>query len=196
MLSRPWALAVAAILGAAPSYAVDLHIYFTALQRVLASQVFTAEGKLYVRGGDLKNKCDFAYLENPLISANGPRLAIRTRFSGKTARNFFGKCVGMGDSFDLQIAAVPFYRGGAVALKDVKVETPGRDGFYIRRVRAAITDSLARQFAYGVAADAKRVLEQKRDPNYTQELRQFEITGIRVTPDSVVVSLSFELAVR
>jgi hypothetical protein len=184
-----------AMLSLGSAQAIELQIYYSALQRLLAAQVFTQEGRLYVRGG-AKNKCSFAYLENPVIGNAGARLVIRARFSGRSASNFFGQCVGMGDSFDLAIAAVPYYRDGAVRLKDLKVDSPGRDGYYIRRVRAAIGDSLARQFAYNVAGDAQRILEQKRDPLYTQELRQFNITGIRVATDSIVVGLDFLLAVK
>jgi hypothetical protein len=195
-LSRVHMIIVAALIYASPLHAIELQIYFTAMQRLLASQVFTQEGqRLYVRG-DGKNKCNFAYLENPIVSSAGSKLAIRARFSGKTARNFFGKCVGVGDSFDLSIAAVPYYRDGMIALRDVKVESPGREGYYIRRVRAAIGDSLSRQFAYNVAADAKRILEMKRDSLYDQELRRFTVTAIRIAPDSLVVGLDFQLAVK
>ncbi len=188
-------VAACLMLAASCAPAIELEIYFTALQRILASQVFTQDGKLYVRN-DAKNKCDFAYLENPQISAAGPRLAIRAKFSGRTARNFFGKCVGLGDSFDIAIAAIPYYKDGSILLRDVKVESPGRDGYYIRRVRTAVSESLAKGFNYNVAADAKRILEQQRDPLYTQELRQFSIQGIRIAADSVVVGIDFQLAVR
>lgn len=78
----------------------------------------------------------------------------------------------------------------------MKVDSPGRDGLYIRRVRAAIADSLTRQFAYNVSADAKRILEQKLDPLYNQELRRFNVTGIRIAQDSILVGLDFQLAVK
>lgn len=189
-------LAVLALIGVIPAQGIELQIYYTALQRLLAQQVFTQDGKLYVRGGDGKNKCDFAFLENPVISNAGTRVAIRAKFSGRTARNFFGKCVGMGDSFDLSIAAIPYYRDGAIALRDVKVESPGREGFYVRKVRQAISESLSRQFSYNVAADAKRVLEQKRDPLYTQELRRFSVTSIQVGTEALIVGVDFQLAVK
>lgn len=183
------------LLAVVPVQAIELQIYYTAIQRLLAAQVFTQEGRLYVRG-DGRNKCSFAYLEDPTVSSRGSSLHIQARFSGRSARNFFGRCVGLGDSFTLSIAAIPYYRDGGIALRDVKVESPGRDGIYIRRVRAAIADSLGRQFTYDVSADAKRILEQKRDPLYSQELRKFNITGIRVAPDSIVVAVDFQLAVK
>ena len=183
------------LLAVVPAHAIELQIYYTAIQRLLAAQVFTQEGRLYVRG-DGKNKCSFAYLEDPTVSSLGSSLHIQARFSGRSARNFFGKCVGLGDSFTLSIAAVPYYRDGSIALRDVKVESPGRDGIYIRRVRAAIADSLGKQFTYNVTSDAKRILEQKQHPLYSQELRRFSVTGIRVAQDSIVVGLDFQLAVK
>ncbi len=183
------------VLAVFPAQAIELQIYFTAIQRILASQVFTQDGRLYVRG-NAQNKCDFAFLEHPVISAAGPKLSIQARFSGRTARNFFGRCVGMGDSFDVHIAVVPYYKDSAILLREVKVESPGRDGYYIRKVRAAISDSMTKQFSYKVAADAKRILEQQHDPLYTQELRQFIVQNIRIAPDAIVVTLDFQLAVH
>jgi len=188
-------VALALIVAVTPARAIELQIYFTVIQRMLAAQVFTQEGRVYVRG-DAKNRCSFAFLEDPTIASLGTSLHIQARFSGRSARNFFGRCVGLGDSFTLSIAAVPYYRNGAIALRDVKVDSPGRDGLYIRRVRAAIADSLTRQFAYNVSADAKRILEQKLDPLYNQELRRFNVTGIRIAQDSILVGLDFQLAVK
>jgi len=138
---------------------------------------------------------------SPFLKTRRSRASARASISRRAsaaaaARNFFGRCVGLGDSFTLSIAAVPYYRNGAIALRDVKVDSPGRDGLYIRRVRAAIADSLTRQFAYNVSADAKRILEQKLDPLYNQELRRFNVTGIRIAQDSILVGLDFQLAVK
>lgn len=188
---------VLAVLSAAlPLPGAELQLYFSALQRILADQVFTQDGRLYVRGNP-KNKCSFAYLEKPVVAAVGNRLSIKARFSGRSAQNLFGRCFGLGDSFDVLIGALPVYQDGWLALRDVRVESPGRDGFYIRRVRAAMSDSLSREFKYNVAADARRILEQSK-PNspLQQEVRSFEVRGIRVLPDSVLIELEFRLAVR
>jgi hypothetical protein len=171
-------------------------LYFSALQRILAVQVFTQDGRLYVKGSR-KNKCNFAYLEKPVVAAGNGRLLIRARFSGRSAQSLFGRCLGMGDSFDVLIGAVPQYRDGSLALRDVRVDSPGRDGFYIRRVRAAMADSLTRQFKYNVSSDAKRILEEARPGSpLRQELRRFEVREIRVLGDSIVVVLDFQLAVK
>src|SRR5436190_8154537 len=79
--------------------AVEMHIQFGALERMLTEQVFTQEGRRYVRGGK-STRCNFAYLEKPQVHGEGGRLSIRAKFTGRSALNMLGQCVGMGDAFD------------------------------------------------------------------------------------------------
>src|SRR4051794_30000165 len=147
---------------------MELRIHYTALQRILADQMFTQDGRRYVRGTPAA-RCNYAYLENPDLhgdTASG-RLNVRARFSGRSAVDVFGSCVGLGDSFDVSITASPYFQNGAIRFKDVVVESK-KDGFYIRRVRAALASTLGSQFAYKVEDDAKKILEEKRG-NYKQQ---------------------------
>lgn len=186
-----WALLAAVERQAA---AVELEIHYGALQRILAEQMFTQDGRKYVRGTPAA-RCSFAYLEHPELRGDGNgRLRVKARFSGRSALDVLGKCVGMGDSFDLEIAAVPYFHNGAIRFKDVLVESK-KDGFYIRRVRAALTATLRNQFEYKVAEDARKILEEKRG-NYSRELKAFQVSSVRVTGDALVLSLDFTLAVK
>jgi hypothetical protein len=173
----------------------ELAIHFTAVQRVLAQQIFTQDGRKYLRGAPTA-RCYYAYLENPQISGEGGVLNVKARFSGRTALNLFGKCVGLGDSFDLAITAIPFCQDGVLRLRDVRVIGQGRDGFYIRRVSAALAESLRTQFSYRVVDEARKILEQEARPGYKQELVKFQVPSVRVTADAVVLSLEFTLAVK
>ena len=186
----------AALFFALATPAAELQLYFSALQRILADQIFTQDGRLYVKN-TAKDRCNFAYLEKPAVSGANGRLVVRARFSGRSSQNFFGRCIGLGDSFDVLIRAVPQYRDGALALGDVHVDSPGRDGFYIRLVRAAMADSLGRSFRYGMAPAAKRILEEPSPTApFRRELRGFDVRQIRVLPDSLVLVLDFQLAVK
>src|SRR5581483_905889 len=162
---------------------VELRIHYAALQRILAEQMFTQDGRRYVKGAPTA-KCNYAYLEHPdLHGESGGRLNVRAKFSGRAALDLFGRCVGLGDSFDVSITAMPYFEKGAIRLRGVIVETK-KDSFYIRRVRAALTSTLRTQFAYKVAEDAKKILEEKRG-NYTQELSGFQVSGIQATGDAL-----------
>ncbi|MGO9230090.1 MAG: hypothetical protein ACLQKA_12910 [Bryobacteraceae bacterium] len=176
--------------------AVEVHLQFGALERMLAQQVFTQDGRKYVKGSE-KTRCNFAYLEHPQFQGKDGRLIIRARFSGRSALGMFGQCVGLGDAFTVVIAATPVFQQGNVALTGVTAVSDGKTGFYIRRVCTALSTSLARDFHYPLAAEAQRALENPgMQPDYRRELRQFRVPEIRVTNDALVLVVDFELTVK
>ena len=175
--------------------AAELRVEFPALQRMVAQEVFTQDGRRYVHGSS-KQKCDFAYLENPRISGKDSRLVIRARFSGRSALDVMGRCVGLGDAFDLTLTGTPAYEKGALTFRNVTVET-SKDGFYIRRVKKALAESMDRQIRYDVNSAAKRILTipQGAGP-YSTELREFKVPAVRVESDAVVLEVQFVLNVK
>ena len=176
--------------------AVELHIQFGALERMLGEQVFTQEGRRYVHGSKA-DKCNFAYLEKPQVRGEGGRLRMKARFTGRSALNFVGQCVGLGDAFDVVIAAAPVYRNGALGLQEVKVTSEGKTGYYIRRVCEALQASLAKDFKYALEAEAQKILEGAgAQPGYKREARKFTVPDIRVTNDALVLQVDFELTVK
>lgn len=197
MISPRAALACLLLLATGrPLRAVELAIQYPALERILAQQLFTQDGRRYVRGSKT-TKCSFAYLENPKIGAEGDRLRVQAHFTGRSAAGFLGRCIGLGDAFDLVIRALPYYHDGLIGFRDLRVESPGRDGFYIRQVRTAMTQSLAHDFEYRLYDETKRVLEEQRQgAPYVQRVQTFNVPRIRVTPQALVVTLDFGLSVQ
>ena len=157
--------------------------------------VFTQDGRKYVRGTPA-TKCQFAYLEKPRIGADNGLLRVSARFSGRTAFDVFGGCVGLGDSFDLTIVAAPIVRNGAIGFKDVKITTT-KDSYYIRRVRAALTQSFAKDVKIDVKDQARKILELAREnASYKVDLASFDLAEVRVTPDALVLVVEFRLVVH
>jgi len=179
----------------AVAQATEIRLSFGVLERLLAQQVFTEDGRKYVKGSKTA-KCNFAYLEHPKIGGKDGRLSIKARFTGKAAIDLMGRCVGTGDAFDLTVTGVPYFSNGNVAFKDVGIET-NRDGFYIRRVKLALRDTLSKEFKYSMAADAKRLMEQQ-DPGqpYQRKLVRFDVSSIQVVNDALVLGVDFVLAVQ
>jgi hypothetical protein len=176
--------------------AVEVHIQFGALQRMLADTVFTQDGRKYVHGTKA-DKCNFAYLEKPRIEGAGGRLRIRARFTGRSSLDMFGKCVGLGDAFEVAILATPQYHDGFVTLTAVTVTSEGKTGYYIRRVCAAMGASLGKDFRYPLASDFQAALENPGIlPTYPRALKDFRVTEVRVTEDSMVLLIDFQLTVK
>jgi|SRR5579864_139284 len=191
-------LLVAVLLAfAAQALPADLEIRYSALERMVASQMFTQEGRRYVRGNQAA-RCQYAYLEAPKLSEAGGRLQVAARFSGRSAMDLFSRCVGVGDSFDLTITAVPVPRKGAIAFQDTQISTP-KDSYYIRRVRSAMMRSFDQDFKIDIRDQARRLLEQPASSTgsvYQQELKDLDLTAIRVTPDALVLVADFKLVVK
>jgi len=175
--------------------AVELHIRFEALERMLTEQVFSQEGRRYVHGSKT-DKCNFAYLEKPQVHGQGSLLLIKAHFSGRSALNFAGQCVGLGDAFDLVITALPIYKNGALSLQEVKVISAGKTGYYIRKVCEAMQTSLARDFTYPLQAESQKMLEANAQPGYKREVRKFTVPDVRVSSDALVLQVDFELTVK
>ena len=186
------------VLCATSSFAADLELRYAALERLVAQQMFTQDGRRYVKGTPTA-KCQYAYLEAPHFSALDKaegRLKITARFSGRSSLDVFGRCVGMGDSFDLTIVASPVARKGVIAMDNVEVTTV-KDSFYIRRVRQALTDSFSKQFKIDVKDQAKDLLEQPLPNSVNQrELSSFDLADVKVTPDALVLVVEFKLVVK
>jgi hypothetical protein len=193
--------AISLLLCLSGARAADLEIHYTAIQKILAQEVFTQDGRRYVRGSPAA-KCSFAYLEHPELRGANGRLSLKARFTGRSALGVFGRCIGLGDSFDVYITAVPYYHDHSIGLKDVTVEGRApegapRSGYYVRRVCAALGDSLRKQFEYRVGEQAKRILEQTAPAAaYRQELMDFSVPRIQVMPDALIVTVDFRLAVK
>lgn len=196
MRPSPVRAAALALVAASIAPAVELHIQFGALERMLGEQVFTQEGRRYVHGSQ-SARCNFAYLEKPRIEADAGRLKIRARFTGRSALNMFGQCVGMGDAFDLVVTARPDYKDGNLRLQDVKVASDGRNGFYIRRVCSAMEASLARDFRYPLEKNATAILEDNTSqPGYQRELKSFSVSEVRVSGDALILVVDYRLTVK
>lgn len=180
---------------ARPAPAADIEMRFDALERIISEQIFTQDGRKYVRGTPA-TKCQFAYLEKPHIGTDNGRLRVSARFSGRTALDVFKGCVGLGDSFDLTIVATPAVRNGAMGFQDVKVSTT-KDSFYIRRVKDALNRAFAKDVKIDVKDQARKILEQaKEGATYKVELASFDLTQVRVTQDSLVLVVDFRLVVH
>src|ERR1700743_3332085 len=162
------------LLSARLSSAAEIEIKFAALERLIAAQLFTQEGRHYVRGSKA-TRCQFAYLETPHIDGDRDRLRVTARFSGRSALNVLGQCMGLGDSFQVTITAAPAVKDNIIVLREVNVSTT-RDSYYIGRVRVAMAQTISKDFKIEVRDQARQLLEQQ-DPGaaYKRELASFSL---------------------
>ena len=199
-MSRLVALALTLVSSLSRLCAADLELRYGALERIIGEQMFTQDGRRYVRGNPAA-KCQYAYLEHPRLGADASRLRVTARFSGRSALDVLGRCVGLGDSFDLTLTVTPVARDGAIAFQDATIST-GKDSYYIRQVRQALARSFTKDFKIEVRDQARRLLETSSPApsgsggQYQRELAGFALNMIRVTPEALVLEVEFKLVVK
>ena len=171
-------------------HAASLEIRYGALERLIAQQMFSTEGRRYVRGSQ-GSKCNFAFLETPqLLPGGASRIELRVRFTGRSAVDMFGRCLGLGDSFDLIITGLPVAREGAIGFDQLVVSTP-RDSYYIRRVRSSLVETMNKDFRIDVRDQARALLEAPQ-----RELQDLRIISVRATPEALILEVDFRLIVK
>jgi hypothetical protein len=192
-VSRPWLL----LLAICPVWAqMELHLEYGMLQKLIATQAFSEDGRRYVRG-DKSNRCNHAYLENPQVGESGGRLLVRARFSGRTALNVLGQCVGVGDSFDVAIRMVPYADRSILRLRDVQVSTGGSRGVYSRAVGSALAETIPRVLRYDLAPEFRGILESEQPGiPFRRTVDNFQVQGIRVGKEALVLQVGLKLILR
>src|SRR5262249_3556543 len=166
----------------------ELELRYATLERIIAEQMFTQEGRHYVRGSK-STRCQFAYLEVPHLDNDNGRLRVKARFSGRSALDVFGGCVGLGDSFDLTLTAAPAAKNGAIVFNDVNISTP-KDSYYIRRVRVALARSISKDFKLELRDHPRKLLAD------AGEISSFDLNEILTTPSALVLVIDVKLVVK
>ena len=185
------------VVAAWPALAqVELAITFGVLQNAVAAQVFTEDGRRYVKGNKDK-RCSYAFLENPRVSEWDGRLLVRAKFSGRSSFNVLGQCVGIGDSFDVLIRMTPYADKTTIRLRDVDVASDGKRGVYARAVCKALAATLPRVLVYDLAPDFKRTLEAEQvGVPYRKQVEELTVQSLHVSKEALVLQLALRLTLR
>jgi len=185
------------LLAAWPAAAqVELHLTFGVLQKVIGAQVFTEEGRKYVRGNKAK-RCSFAYLEDPRVGESDGRLVVRAKFSGRSALTVLGQCVGMGDSFDVVVRMTPYAEKSILRIRDVEVVSDGKRGMYSRAVCKALAETIPKVLVYDFGPDFKKALEADQPGiPFKKTVDGFSVQAMSVSKEALVLQLGLKLTLR
>jgi hypothetical protein len=176
--------------------AIELEIRFPLLEKQLSQQLFSQDGKRYVRGNP-KSRCNFAYLANPHFGSREDKLLIRARFTGRSSVDILGKCVGFGDSFDFEVLAGLTTKDGTLLLTQPKVTLLGKDSFYARKVRQALEGSIAEAVKYPIREEIRKLLAAASQSSpYRIRIGKLEIRGISIQRESLLVDVDTRFEVE
>ena len=105
--------------------------------------------------------------------------------------------MGLGDAFDVVMTATTVYKDGVISLQAIRVASDGKTSYYIRKVCEAMENSLSHDFKYPLEHDAQALLESPGpQPQYSREVRKFNVSEVRVTDDALVPAVDFVMTVK
>lgn len=184
------------ILAATSASAIEIEIRFPLLEKQLSQQLFTQDGKRYVRGNP-KSHCNFAYLDNPHFSSVEGQLRIEANFTGRSSMDVFGKCLGFGDSFAFEVLAGLTTRNGTLYLDKPTVKVLKRDSFYSRQVLKALRGSISDAIQYPIREEIRKLLAAGTQTTpYKITIPRLEIRGVQVLKDSLLVDVETRFVVE
>ena len=175
---------------------LELHLTFGVLQKTIGAQVFAEDGRRYVKGNK-DRRCSFAYLENPRVGEADGRLVVRAKFSGRSAMNVLGQCVGLGDSFDVIVRMTPYAEKSLLRIREVEVSSDGKRGMYARAVCKQLAATIPRVLIYDFAPDFKRALEAEQPGlPFRKSVEDISVQELRVSKEALVLQLGLKLTLR
>lgn len=184
------------LLGTGCIYGIEIEIRFPLLARQLSQQLFTQDGKHYVRGHP-SNRCNYAYLADPHFGGRDGKLVITARFSGRSSLDLFGRCVGFTDTFDFEVLSALTIKDGSLKLSDPQVTVLSRDSFYSRQVQRALRVSIRDAITYPIREELRKLLLAGAAPgSYKVSIQRIEVQGVQVLPDSLLVVVDTRLVVE
>lgn len=176
--------------------AIEIEIRYPLLEKQLAQQLFTQDGKRYVKGTP-KSRCNFAYLADPHFSSRNSQLLIQAKFTGKSSMDIFGRCVGFGDSFGLEIVSDLTTKDGTLILAKPTVKILSRDTFYSRQVLKALQASIAEAIRYPIREEIRKLLATGSAASpYKITIPKLEIRNIQILSESLLVDVDTRFVVE
>jgi hypothetical protein len=176
--------------------AIEIEIRFPLLEKQLAQQFFSQDGRRYVKGTP-KTKCNFAYLAEPHFSSRDAKLLIQAKFTGKSSMDLLGKCIGFGDSFDFEVLADLSTKDGTLVLANPTVRILSRDSYYSRQVLKALKTSIGDAIRYPIRDEIRKLLAAgSASSSYTIKIPKLEIRSIQILPDSLLLDVDTRFLVE
>lgn len=178
------------------AWAIEIEIRYPLLEKQLAQQFFSQDGKRYVKGTPT-TRCNFAYLAEPHFSSRDGQLLIQAKFTGKSSMDILGKCIGFGDSFDFEILSDLSTKDGTLLLAKPTVKILSRDTYYSRQVLKALQTSLGDAIRYPIRDEMRKLLAAGSVASpYKVTIPKLEIRSIQILPDALLVDVDTRFLVE
>jgi hypothetical protein len=170
----------------------EISIQNTALQKMLMSELFIDEGRYNLLA---PTRCQYAYLDSPVVTVSQGRVRIQVRLSGKLAMEVADQCVGSrSDVVRVAISGRPTFSGEKLVLTDIKVDEVSNEGYRIL-LQQFLESAIPRAIEIDVREGLQRILSD-RQSTYEVVVTRLAVTDLRAENNQLQARLTFALTAR
>ncbi len=169
----------------------EVTIRNTAIQKMLMDQVFVDGGKYILMR---QSRCQFAYLESPLVVISRGRVRIRSRLTGLLGTEVSGKCTGTGDAFDVTVSGRPYFSGENLGLTEIRVDDVSNELYRIV-LQQFLDFALPKALEINLLEGLQRVIADNRS-SYEVNVSKLSLTDLTAENNQIHANLSFALSAR
>lgn len=187
------ALALAGV--ARPADAIEIKVSTQALERTLHKQLFTDNGRYYLRGKS--GTACYAYAEDPKVSLNGDRVVVHIKAHARLGTSLHGACLGVGLNTEADVSLVPEAEGESIGFRDVRIEHLSESRELNFFLEPFLSRKLPQQMKVNAASLLRQLLsESTQTTGYQIQLDNLKIHSMQVQGPALAVDFDGKLSVR
>jgi len=169
----------------------DIKIQNTAVRSMLMDHLFVDRGKYHVMR---LSRCQFAYLESPLVVISRGRVRIRARLTGQLGMEVTGGCTGKPDATDVTVSGRPYFSGENLGLTDIRVDHVSNESY--RMVLQPILEAaLPRALAINLRQGVQQMIAERKS-SYVVVVDRLVVTNVTAENNEINADLSFALSAK
>lgn len=177
------------------AHAVGLKVSTDALERTLNKQLFTADGRYYIKGKP--NDACFVYAEQPRISFHDDRVWVHIRTHSKLGAGLKGTCLGVSLTADADVSVEPEAQGETIGFRNARIEHLSTSRELNIFLVPFLNGKLPQQMKFNVADLIRTALAQSAPATgYTITLESMKIHSMQVDHNALVLDVDADVSVK
>lgn len=175
---------------ATPSYAAELVLERSAVERLVQQSLFNDKGRYFLQRG----AC-YAYLDDPAVALAGGRLVLDANLTAFTGMIVNNQCIGVPLKSRVRVSGKPAPQpGGFVRLVDLGIDNIS-DANVRALVQQVVVQRMPQALEIDVGSAVRAMLKQPNVP-YTGDLERIDISAVSAENDRLGVVFDFKLIAK
>lgn len=177
------------------AHAIGIKISSDALERTLNKQLFTADGRYYLKGKP--DAACYVYAEAPVVTFHDDRVWVHIKTHSKLGTAIHGACLGVGLTADADVSVVPDAQGETIGFRDARIEHLSTSRELNIFLVPFLNGKLPQQMKINAADFVRQILAQSAPATgFTLTLDDLKIHSMQVDHNSLDVDFDGDLSVH